>query len=235
MTDDMMKRGCRIGGVAMAMLLADGAAATPYDGTYRVSRGADCAKVGEEGGALRIADGLFEGIDSECRMTRPVDVVDMDATLYTMDCSAGETRWSERALLMRAAEDDGLIMLWNGYAFRYERCSARAEEAQQVAEPGAEIGAEAEAGRGGLPPPRVVLPEVELPLVELPKVELPEITALPGPVEGAPALGADEAPAVNPSSGEDEAPPEEREDGNEGGPDARGGTSARALGAGKAG
>lgn len=228
MSDDFMKNSRWIGGLALATLLAGGAAAAPYDGTYRLSRDADCTKIGEEGGALRIADGLFEGIDSECRMTRPVDVVDMDATLYTMECSAGDTRWSERALLMRAAEDEGLIMLWDGYAFRYERCTAEAQEAQQTAETGAEIEAEANGGGDGLPPPRVVLPVVELPRIELPKVEVPEVTALPGPAAGAaaPETGA-------PPSDEDEASPEENGEEDEGGPDARGGTSARAIGAGE--
>lgn len=228
MSDDFMKNSRWIGGLALAALLAGGAAAAPYDGTYRLSRDADCTKIGEEGGALRIADGLFEGIDSECRMTRPVDVVDMDATLYTMECSAGDTRWSERALLMRAAEDDGLIMLWDGYAFRYERCTAEAQEAEQAAETGAEIEAETEGGGDGLPPPRVVLPVVELPRVELPKVEVPAVTALPGPAGGAtaPRAGA-------PSSDEDEASPDEDGDEDEGGPDASGGASARAIGAGE--
>ncbi|MGR3498707.1 MAG: hypothetical protein ACU0E9_07425 [Limimaricola soesokkakensis] len=228
MSDDFMKNSRWIGGLALAALLASGAAAAPYDGTYRLSRDADCTKIGEEGGALRIADGLFEGIDSECRMTRPVDVVDMDATLYTMECSAGDTRWSERALLMRAAEDDGLIMLWDGYAFRYERCTAEAQEAEQAAGTGAEIEAETEGGGDGLPPPRVALPVVELPRVELPKVEVPAVTALPGSAGGAtaPRAGA-------PSSDEDEASPDEDGDEDEGGPDASGGASARAIGAGE--
>ncbi len=99
------------------------AAATPYDGVYRQAGDADCAQIGVPGGALRIDDGLFEGIGSQCRMTRPVDVVDMAATLYTMECSAGDENWIERALLMQSAEADGIIMLWNGYAFRYDRCS----------------------------------------------------------------------------------------------------------------
>lgn len=228
MSDDILKRMREMPIAVAALLLAGAASAAPYDGTYRLSRDADCTKIGEEGGALRIADGLFEGIDSECRMTRPVDVVDMDATLYTMECSAGDTRWSERALLMRAAEDDGLIMLWDGYAFRYERCTAEAQEAEQAAETGAEIEAETEGGGDGLPPPRVVLPVVELPRVELPKVEVPTVTALPGPAGGAtaPEAGA-------PSSDEDEASPDEDGDEDEGGPDASGGASARAIGAGE--
>jgi hypothetical protein len=72
--------------------------------------------------AIEIRDGLFYGVEMECRMTRPVDVVNMDATLYTMHCSGEAASWTERAMLMNSAEDDGIIMVWNGYAFRYDRC-----------------------------------------------------------------------------------------------------------------
>jgi hypothetical protein len=145
----------------LAALGAVAASATPTDGTYRVSGDADCSAIGEDGGALRITDGLFEGVDSQCQMTNPVDVVDMDATLYTMTCSAGDTSWTERALLMTAAEDGGLIMLWNGYAFRYERCEPGEEDGDEPGFTEIEAGdAEAETG---LPPPRIILPRVILP------------------------------------------------------------------------
>ncbi|MDR9426869.1 MAG: hypothetical protein RI538_01405 [Salibaculum sp.] len=97
--------------------------ATPYDGTYRQNANADCGLVGVDGGALRIAEGIFYGVESECRMSRPVNVVNMDATLYTMECSGEGARWTERAMVMNAAEGDGIIMVWDGYAFRYDRCS----------------------------------------------------------------------------------------------------------------
>ena len=97
--------------------------ATPYDGTYRQRANADCALVGVDGGALKIEDGIFYGVESECRMTRPVNVVDMDATLYTMVCSGEGSTWTERAMVMKDAQRDGIIMVWNGYAFGYERCS----------------------------------------------------------------------------------------------------------------
>jgi hypothetical protein len=48
------------------------AAATPYDGTYRQNANAECALVGVDGGALKIEDGIFYGVEMECRMTRPV-------------------------------------------------------------------------------------------------------------------------------------------------------------------
>lgn len=98
-------------------------AATPYDGTYRQNANAECALVGVDGGSLKIEDGIFYGVEMECRMTRPVQVVDMNATLYTMACSGEDQVWTERAMLMNDGEiDGGIIMMWDGYAFRYSRC-----------------------------------------------------------------------------------------------------------------
>lgn len=99
------------------------AAATPYDGTYLQTANADCALIGVDGGALKIEDGIFYGVNMECRMTRPVAVVNMDATLYTMNCSGDDQIWTERAMVMKDAQSDGIIMLWDGYAFRYSRCA----------------------------------------------------------------------------------------------------------------
>ncbi len=99
------------------------ASAGPFDGVYKQTATSDCAKVGVDGGALRIEEGIFYGVELECRMTRPVDVIDMDATLYTMQCIGEDQIWAERAMLMNTAEDDGIIMVWDGYAFVYERCA----------------------------------------------------------------------------------------------------------------
>jgi len=102
------------------------AEAGPYDGVYRQRVNAECALVGVDGGSLRIAGGIFYGVEMQCVMSRPVDVLDMDATLYTMQCSGESETWTERAMLMKAAEGNGIIMVWNGYAFRYDRCPAPA-------------------------------------------------------------------------------------------------------------
>lgn len=108
---------------AMAICLVAGAAtAEGFDGVYRQADNVDCALIGVDGGAIEIRDGIFYGVENECRMTRPVNVNDMDAVLYTMECSGEDTVWRERAMLMHAADGDGVIMLWNGYAFVYDRC-----------------------------------------------------------------------------------------------------------------
>jgi len=110
--------------LAVALMLAPAiAGATPYDGTYRQNANAECALVGVDGGSLKIEDGIFYGVEMECRMSRPVNVVSMDATLYTMSCSGDDQIWTERAMVMNDAEvEGGIIMLWDGYAFRYSRC-----------------------------------------------------------------------------------------------------------------
>jgi hypothetical protein len=108
---------------AVLALLPTVVLAGPYDGIYKQVANADCANVGVDGGALKIEDGIFYGVEVECRMTNPVDVLQMDATLYTMQCSGEDQVWTERALIMDAAEDDGIIMVWNGYAFAYAQCA----------------------------------------------------------------------------------------------------------------
>lgn len=132
--------------LAAALAAPSLAAALPWDGTYRLSEDADCDRVGEEGGALRIAEGVLTGVESSCRMTEPVDVLDLDATLYTLQCEGEGETWTERAMLMKAAEGDGIFILWRGYAFRYDRCEEPGAAEEGDAEPS---GTEAPEGEGG--------------------------------------------------------------------------------------
>lgn len=106
------------------VLAANIAAAEGFDGVYRQAANADCTLVGVDGGAIEIRDGAFYGVGSTCQMNDPVNVVDMDAVLYRMQCAGEDTRWSERAMILHKAERDGIIMIWNGYAFVYDRCPA---------------------------------------------------------------------------------------------------------------
>ncbi|WP_394154694.1 hypothetical protein [Loktanella salsilacus] len=106
----------------LILIGAHAAVAGPYDGVYKQAANAECALVGVDGGAVRIADGIFYGVEVECRMADPVNVLDMDALLYTMQCSGADQVFSERAMLMNKAQGDGIIMVWDGYAFVYDRC-----------------------------------------------------------------------------------------------------------------
>ncbi|MFZ3582066.1 hypothetical protein ACOI1H_07850 [Loktanella sp. DJP18] len=117
-----MKSIC--GHAMLAGLCATATMAGPYDGTYRQAANAECALVGIDGGSVKIEDDIFYGVEVECRMANPVNVLDMDALLYTMQCSGDDTVFSERAMLMNKAQDDGIIMVWDGYAFVYDRCPA---------------------------------------------------------------------------------------------------------------
>ena len=112
----------RFAASALSLALPLAAIAGPYDGIYKQTANAECALIGVDGGALEIRDSIFYGVEVECRMTRPVNVNDMDATLYTMQCSGEDQSWTERAMMMKPAEGEGLIMVWNGYAFAYDAC-----------------------------------------------------------------------------------------------------------------
>lgn len=116
-----MRRGEAIGGGVAALFAAGLAGAAEFDGLYRAAPTVDCNIVGVEGGALKIEGDTFVGVEVTCRMTRPVNVRDMGAQLFDMACEAGERAFTERAMLMHAA-DGGLIMAWDGYAFKYDRC-----------------------------------------------------------------------------------------------------------------
>jgi hypothetical protein len=107
--------------VTLAIAFAAPAMANPFDGLYKPSPTTDCTVEGGDGGALRVKENVFHGIESQCRMTRPVNVRDMDGVLYDMICTGEGEEWTSRALFLRAA-DGGLILAWNGYAFKYDRC-----------------------------------------------------------------------------------------------------------------
>ncbi len=108
--------------IAFALLVPNLAFADPFDGVYKQTAHSECALVGVDGGSLEIKDGIFHGVEMQCRMTNPVDINDMDATIFQMECSGEGQTWSERAIVMNDAEQAGIIMIWNGYAFRYSRC-----------------------------------------------------------------------------------------------------------------
>lgn len=98
-----------------------------YDGVYRQTANADCGLIGVDGGAVQIKDGIFYGVEVQCRMTEPVPISEMDATIYTLACSGEGQSWTERAIMMADSDDAGIFMIWDGYAFRYDRCPINEE------------------------------------------------------------------------------------------------------------
>ena len=98
--------------------------AGPYDGVYKQTANAECLLVGVDGGSVKIEEDIFYGVEVECRMTNQIEIEGMQASLYDMQCTGESETWQERAMLMLEAEDNGLLMIWDGYAFRYDRCDA---------------------------------------------------------------------------------------------------------------
>jgi hypothetical protein len=109
--------------LAVAIALGPAAAADEYDGRYLITPDASCSAPDSAPGLLRIEDGVLHGAESVCRMTQPVAVRGMDATLYDMVCTGEGLAWRERAMLMHGAEGE-LVLLWDGYAFAYPACPA---------------------------------------------------------------------------------------------------------------
>ncbi|MCI5040798.1 MAG: hypothetical protein MRY81_14070 [Donghicola eburneus] len=106
---------------AAVILMAATAVSAEFDGIYRQAADSDCSLVGVDGGALKIEEDVFYGVESTCNMTDPVPVNDMDAVLYRMRCSSEDGAWTARAMMVHGA-DGGLIMVWDGYAFKYDSC-----------------------------------------------------------------------------------------------------------------
>lgn len=114
--------------LSFALCLAQPAVADTFDGVYSQGAGAACVPTGTAGNVVRIENGVFHGIETECRMENPVDVRDMNAVLYDMQCRGDQSEWSARALFMTAV-DGGLVMVWDGYAFKYDPCPSQAAAA----------------------------------------------------------------------------------------------------------
>lgn len=108
---------------AVACVLAPAALAQElsFEGLWRANPTTDCAYTGGEGTALKVEDGVLYGVGNQCTMTSPVDVRDMQAVLYDMDCEGEDDDFVERAMFMEAA-DGGLYLIWDGIAFKYDAC-----------------------------------------------------------------------------------------------------------------
>ena len=99
----------------------------PFDGVYKQTANAECSLVGIDGGSVKVEDSIFYGVEMQCRMINPIDIRDMNATIFNMECSGSGQTWSERAIMMADAETPGVYMIWNGYAFRYQRCDVESD------------------------------------------------------------------------------------------------------------
>ena len=92
-----------------------------FDGLWRADSSMACIHTGEEGSALKVEDDTLYGGSTTCDMSNPVDVTDMQAVLYDMACEDDDDAFDGRAMFMNAA-DGGLLLIWDGFAFKYEAC-----------------------------------------------------------------------------------------------------------------
>ncbi|WP_102107364.1 hypothetical protein [Oceaniglobus roseus] len=113
---------CRLAlAAAVTLAVASAAPASPFDGRYKPAPTSDCTVTGAEGGVIEIEGNTFTGVEAVCDMTRATNVRDMNAVLYDMACKSADTEWTRRAMLMQAS-DGGLILVWDGFAFKYDIC-----------------------------------------------------------------------------------------------------------------
>ena len=100
------------------------AEATQFDGTYSIAGDVSVCIVGEgdvAGAALRIHDGVLESIESQCQLTNPTNIRDMDAILFDMVCSGEGMEWTDR-VFMKRMPDQSLLIVSNGFFNSYPRC-----------------------------------------------------------------------------------------------------------------
>jgi len=96
------------------------ASAHGYDGVYRFPGTQGCTFLGIDNGVIQIRRGVLSGTENDCRMTNPVEVRDMDATLYDLQCQGEGMGWQERAMIIRSG--NGVVIARRGYAQEFERC-----------------------------------------------------------------------------------------------------------------
>lgn len=94
-------------------LVAAPLAADQYDGIYRPDQpwaeSWNCSDVGSDGGAMAVQDGWFYGVESACKLTNPVNVRDLPATLFDAECSAEGETYTQRVMLMSTAR--GVVLV----------------------------------------------------------------------------------------------------------------------------
>lgn len=110
--------------LATFLLTAVPALAGPYDGLYRPDypeyEGWDCTSVGSDGGALAIQDDILHGVESQCRLTKPVAVTGMDAVLYDAECAGEGEEYSYRLMILRLPE--GVALIQDGFVNPLKSC-----------------------------------------------------------------------------------------------------------------
>lgn len=104
-------------GLLAAGLTVAGGAVLAFDGRYGT-----CNEAGGDDVPVTIDGDVIRFYESECRMTNPVLVRDMDgAVLFDLVCEGEGESWTDRAFFQRTL-DGGLILVWRGFARQMPLC-----------------------------------------------------------------------------------------------------------------
>lgn len=114
---------------------------SPFKGLFRPSGAANgewnCSEdyIGQEGGALAILDGYFEGVENRCKLAKP-KLLESGGTQFDAECSAEGTEYLDDLVLFKT--NNGIKFIRNGYTVYWKRCPAPQKTstgAPSIAEP----------------------------------------------------------------------------------------------------
>ena len=81
----------------------------------------DCVSIGQDGGALLVTPDTFVGVETQCKLRRPVAVNGMNATLFDAECAGEGYEWVERIMFM-LSDEGRLFYVRDGFAGEWVRC-----------------------------------------------------------------------------------------------------------------
>ena len=113
-------------GLAMALMSGAAIAQTvqpgDFNGDWTAGDPSACVLFRDsENFAMRIENGVMQGLESSCDMRDPVPVRGMGALLFDMSCGGEGETWTYRALFMQDGPDH-LILVQDGLAQTLSRC-----------------------------------------------------------------------------------------------------------------
>ncbi len=104
---------------ALVVLLMLVGPASAVDGVYRRTTSDTCPVLGDDR-YFELKHPFLHLHETTCEMTMPVNVTDMNATLYTLQCHGEGETWSKRALVME--HPTWMVYLDNDGAKSYYLC-----------------------------------------------------------------------------------------------------------------
>ncbi len=113
--------------LSLGATLGSAVAEGRFDGMYRPAgdtyspQQCDIEWINSDGGPLVIKGGKLHGVESVCEMTNPVNVRDMDAVLFDMECWAEGSPFNYRAMLLRRG-DTNLHVITDRWVWEWTAC-----------------------------------------------------------------------------------------------------------------